>query len=322
LVVVVEIVSDARAIVAGGAGFLGSHLCRELVGRGLDVVAIDDISTGDAANIRDLEGLSNFRLLKLDVSRELSVAGPVDFVFHFASPASPGDYAALPLQTLRTGSAGTDNLLRLAVQKDARFVLASTSEVYGDPLEHPQKETYFGNVDPTGPRSVYNESKRYSEALTSAYRRACGANTGIVRIFNTYGPYMRETDGRVVPSFVSSALRGAPLVVHGDGRQTRSLCYVDDLVRGVCAFAASNQPGPMNLGNPEEISVLALAQKIVDIVRSSSVVTFAARPEGDPGRRRPDIGVAARILGWHPEVSTDVGLRRTVDWFAERASRR
>ncbi|HVE90820.1 MAG TPA: UDP-glucuronic acid decarboxylase family protein [Actinomycetota bacterium] len=310
-----------RAVVTGGAGFLGSHLCTRLIGRGDSVVCADSFLTGDPDNVAQLANEQGFELMRVDVTESLDVDGPVDLVLHFASPASPVDYAELPLETLRVGSAGTEKALELARDKGARFLLASTSEVYGDPEIHPQPEGYWGNVNPIGPRSVYDEAKRYAEALTSAYSRMGAVDTRIVRIFNTYGPRMRMRDGRAVPAFLSSALEGQPLVVHGDGSQTRSLCYVDDLVDGILALAASGHTGPVNIGNPHEMTVLELAKLIIDVTGSRSPIEFGPRPTDDPTHRRPDITLARSVLGWQPSVEVEEGLRRTVDWFAGRIRR-
>ncbi|MFF4255274.1 UDP-glucuronic acid decarboxylase family protein [Streptomyces sp. NPDC001663] len=307
-----------RVAVTGGGGFLGSHLCETLLRRGDEVVCLDDFSTGDPENIAPFIGNPAFELVRTDVSRSIGVAGAVDAVAHLASPASPPDYLRRPLETLAVGSRGTENALRLATHHDARFVLASTSEVYGDPEVHPQDETYWGHVNPIGPRSVYDEAKRFSEAITQAYRTHCGTNTGIVRIFNTYGPRMRPHDGRVVSSFVVQALAGEPLTVYGDGKQTRSFCYVDDLVRGILAMLDRDEPGPVNLGNPEELTVLELADRVLNLTRSQAEVQFHPLPVDDPTRRRPVITRASERLGWRPDVGIEDGLRRTVEWFAAR----
>ncbi|KUM95721.1 epimerase [Streptomyces cellostaticus] len=279
---------------------------------------MDDFSTGDPANIAAFLGNPAFELVRGDVSRSADVRGTVDAVAHLASPASPPDYLGRPLQTLAVGSRGTENALRLATRHDARFVLASTSEVYGDPEVHPQEETYWGHVNPIGPRSVYDEAKRFAEALTQAYRTHRGTNTGIVRIFNTYGPRMRPHDGRVVSSFVVQALAGEPLTVYGDGKQTRSFCYVDDLVRGIVAMLDRDEPGPVNLGNPVELTVLELAHLVLGLTGSRAEVEFHPLPVDDPTRRRPAIARASERLGWVPEVDIEDGLRRTVRWFDDR----
>ena len=304
-----------RIVVTGGAGFLGSHLCDALVRRGDSVVCVDDLSTGNLGNIAELLGDRRFRFVRADVSAGLVVHGRVDAVAHLASPASPPDYLRRPLETLAVGSRGTENALRLAERSRARFVLASTSEVYGDPLEHPQREGYWGNVNPVGPRSVYDEAKRYAEAVTMAYHRHHGLNTGIVRIFNTYGPRMRPEDGRVVSSFITQALNGQALTIYGDGSQTRSFCYVDDLVRGLISMIDSDEVGPINLGVPEERTVTELAELVLELTGSDSVVEYHPLPTDDPTRRRPDISLATARLGWRPEVSTEEGLQRTSAWF-------
>ncbi|MFF8595615.1 UDP-glucuronic acid decarboxylase family protein [Streptomyces sp. NPDC015220] len=307
-----------RVAVTGGGGFLGSHLCEALLRRGDEVVCLDDFSTGDPSNIAAFIGNPAFELVRGDVSQSVDVRGAVDAVAHLASPASPPDYLRRPLETLAVGSRGTENALRLATQHGARFVLASTSEVYGDPEVHPQDETYFGNVNPVGPRSVYDEAKRFAEALTQAYRRNRATNTGIVRIFNTYGPRMRPHDGRVVSSFVVQALTGEPLTIYGDGKQTRSFCYVDDLVRGIVRMLNHDEPGPVNLGNPVELTVLELAGLVLDLTGSRAEIQFHPLPVDDPARRRPVIARASERLGWVPEVGIEEGLRRTIEWFAER----
>lgn len=305
-----------RVVVTGGAGFLGSHLCDALIARGDTVTCVDDLSTGSTTNIDGLLGHDRFTFVAADVSVALDVPGKIDVVAHLASPASPPDYLRRPLETLAVGSRGTENGLRLAERTGARFVLASTSEVYGDPVEHPQQEGYWGNVNPVGPRSVYDEAKRYAEAVTMAYRRHHGVDTGIFRIFNTYGPRMRPQDGRVVSSFISQALNGQPLTIYGDGTQTRSFCYVDDLVGGIVAMIDKPEVGPVNLGNPEERTVTELAELVLDITGSRSGIEYHPLPTDDPTRRRPDIAVALRTLGWAPQVRTEDGIARTVEWFA------
>jgi dTDP-glucose 4,6-dehydratase len=305
-----------RAVVTGGAGFLGSHLCEHLLDRGVDVICLDNFLTGSPANVLHLMERPGFRLVRCDVTDYVHVPGPVDLVLHFASPASPLDYLRMPIETLKVGSLGTLHTLGLAQEKRARFVLASTSEVYGDPLEHPQTEAYWGNVNPVGPRGVYDEAKRFSEALTTAYRTSKGADTGIVRIFNTYGPRMRPDDGRAIPAFIGQALSGRPLTVAGDGSQTRSICYVDDTVRGILAMAFSAHGGPVNIGNPDELSMLRLARWIAELTGSESAVEFIDLPEDDPKVRRPDTSRAEELLGWRPTVPAEVGLRRTLEWFA------
>ncbi|MFC0041546.1 UDP-glucuronic acid decarboxylase family protein [Actinomadura rayongensis] len=309
--------TEGRAVVTGGAGFLGSHLCERLLENGYSVVCLDNFLTGDPGNVGHLIGRRGFRLVECDLTEFVHIPGDVDLVLHFASAASPVDYLKLPLETLKVGALGTLHALGLAKEKGARFVLASTSEVYGDPLQHPQREDYWGNVNPVGPRSVYDEAKRYAEALTTAYRNTHGMDTGIVRIFNTYGPRMRPHDGRAIPTFIRQALTGLPLTVAGDGSQTRSICYVDDTVAGILAMAASAEPGPINIGNPDEMTVLALAETIRAIAGSDSEIVFVERPENDPAVRRPDGTLAATRLGWRPSVPSDRGLRRTVDWFAD-----
>ncbi len=307
-----------RAVVTGGAGFLGSHLCERLLDDGCDVLALDNFLTGRPANVEHLVGRPGFRLVRCDVTDYVHVPGPVDQVLHFASPASPIDYLQLPIETLKVGSAGTLHALGLAKEKGARFLLASTSETYGDPQVHPQPESYWGHVNPVGPRGVYDEAKRYAEALTMAYRRTHGVDTAIVRIFNTYGPRMRLDDGRAIPAFAVAALTGRPLPVAGDGRQTRSVMYVDDLVEGVVRLLRSNLAGPVNIGNPHEMSVLEIAETVRRLVGSSSPVQFVPRPVDDPTVRQPDIGLARRELGWEPRVELEDGLSRTVKWFAEQ----
>ncbi|MFJ4366621.1 UDP-glucuronic acid decarboxylase family protein [Streptomyces chartreusis] len=308
-----------RVAVTGGGGFLGSHLCEALLRRGDAVVCLDDLSTGRPENITELRKYPAFEFIHTDVSVSADVSGPVDAVAHLASPASPPDYLRLPLQTLAVGSRGTENALELARRAGARFLMASTSEVYGDPLVHPQEESYWGNVNPVGPRSVYDEAKRYAEALSLAYHRAHGVDVGIVRIFNTYGPRMRPRDGRVVSSFIAQALGGEPLTIFGDGKQTRSFCYVSDLIRGLVAMLDSAETGPINLGNPEEWTVADLADLVLDITGSDSEIRYQALPVDDPVRRRPDIGRAGAHLRWHPEVPVTEGVRRTVEWFRGRS---
>ncbi|NEK84317.1 SDR family oxidoreductase [Blastococcus saxobsidens] len=305
-----------RAVVTGGAGFLGSHLCEQLLERGVEVVCLDNFLTGSPDNVLHLMEHPGFRLVRCDVSEFVHVPGEVDLVLHFASPASPIDYLRMPIETLKVGSLGTLHTLGLAHEKQARYVLASTSEVYGDPLQHPQTEEYWGNVNPVGPRGVYDEAKRFGEAMTTAYRTSKGTDTGIVRIFNTYGPRMRADDGRAIPAFVSQALDGRPLTVAGDGSQTRSICYVDDTVAGILAMAFSDQPGPINIGNPDELSMLRLAEWIVELTGSSSPIDFIDLPVDDPKVRRPDTTRARELLGWQPGVPSEDGLRRTVEWFA------
>ncbi|MBX9388987.1 UDP-glucuronic acid decarboxylase family protein [Streptomonospora nanhaiensis] len=311
-----------RVVVTGGAGFVGSHLCERLLAEGADVVCIDNFATGSAENIRHLAAHDGFRCVEADVVRPLRVPGRVDLVFHLASAASPRDYLRLPVETLEAGSQGTRNALDLAAEHGARFVLASTSEVYGDPLQHPQNERYWGNVNPVGPRSVYDEAKRYAEALTMAYHRTRGADIGMARIFNSYGPRMRPDDGRAIPAFISQALAGEPITVTGDGLQTRSVCYVEDTVAGLLALAGSDLTGPVNIGSPYELSMLRLAELVRSMSGSDSEIVLVGRPVDDPRFRRPDISLAAQALGWVPRVSMEDGLRRTIDWFARSAAAR
>jgi dTDP-glucose 4,6-dehydratase len=306
-----------RVVVTGGAGFLGSHLCTALVAQGVEVVALDNFLTGSPGNVAHLMHEPGFRLVRCDVTDFVHVPGRVDLVLHFASPASPLDYLRMPVETLKVGSVGTWHALGLAKEKGARFVLASTSEVYGDPQVHPQPETYWGHVNPIGPRGVYDEGKRFGEALATAYREHEGVDTGIVRIFNTYGPRMRPHDGRAIPTFVRQALAGEPVTVAGDGSQTRSVCYVDDLVRGILGFAATGHPGPVNLGNPEELTVLRIAEDVLRAVGSGSRIEHVGLPVDDPKVRRPDTALAERLLGWRPRVPWCEGLARTVEWFRQ-----
>ncbi|MFJ8719309.1 NAD-dependent epimerase/dehydratase family protein [Streptomyces violaceus] len=309
-----------HAVVTGGAGFVGSHLCAALLDAGAAVTCVDDFSTGRAENLSPLLERPGFTLVQADVTEGLPVKQRPDLVLHLASPASPADYLRLPLHTLETGSLGTRNALELARSSRARFVLASSSEVYGDPRQHPQDERYWGNVNPVGPRSVYGEAKRFGEALTTAHAETRGTDTCIVRLFNTYGPRMRCQDGRVVPAFVRQALAGEPLTVTGDGRQTRSLCYVEDTVRGVLAAAAHGMRGPVNIGSPTEISMLDLARLIVELAGSASEIRPVARPVDDPAVRCPDITLARDKLGWEPQVRAEEGLRRAIAWFREDAT--
>jgi dTDP-glucose 4,6-dehydratase len=302
------------AVVTGGAGFLGSHLSDHLISKGFRVICVDNLDTGSLQNVEHLRG-DDFLFLHHDVTQHVELEEPVDFVYHLASPASPIDYARLPLQTLKVGSYGTHNALGLAKFKRARFLLASTSEVYGDPQVHPQPETYWGNVNPIGPRGVYDEAKRYSEAMAMAYHRQQGVDTTIARIFNTYGPRMRPNDGRAVPTFVRQALEGKPLTVFGDGSQTRSFCYVDDLVRGLVALAESSEHLPVNLGNPGEFTLNELAEAVLRVTGSKSEVVYEALPVDDPQVRQPDITRARQLLNWQPEVELDEGLRRMLASF-------
>ncbi|MGV9307298.1 UDP-glucuronic acid decarboxylase family protein [Nonomuraea sp. NPDC003727] len=306
-----------RAVVTGGAGFLGSYLCEKLLEREAEVICMDSFLTGSPRNLEHLLGRPGLHIIECDLTGFVHVPGEVDLVLHFASAASPADYLRHPIETLKVGSLGTLHALGLAKEKGARFVLASTSEVYGDPLEHPQRETYWGNVNPVGPRSVYDEAKRFAESLTTAYRNSHGTDTGIVRIFNTYGPRMRPFDGRAIPTFVRQALVGEPITVTGDGSQTRSICYVDDTVDGVLRMADTDFAGPVNIGNPDELTMIRLAELIRDLAGSSSPIRFIDRPVDDPKVRRPDTGLAAAKLGWRPRVGAEEGLRRTVAWFSQ-----
>lgn len=303
-----------KAVVTGGAGFLGSHLCRRLVEEGWDVHCLDSFLTGAPDNVADLLSHERFTFTKYDVTNHLYVEGDVDWVFHLASPASPIDYLEHPIHTLKVGGIGTMNALGLAKAKRASFFLTSTSEVYGDPLVHPQPESYWGNVNPIGPRGVYDEAKRYAEAMTMAYHRAHGVPVRIVRIFNTFGPRMRRGDGRAVPNFIQQALMGEPLTVHGDGTQTRSLCYVDDLIEGFWRVAGSDLVEPTNLGNPEEVTMLELAKLVAELVGSNSEVVYEPRPVDDPEVRKPDITRARSQLGWEPRYSLREGLAKTIEW--------
>jgi dTDP-glucose 4,6-dehydratase len=300
------------AVVTGGAGFLGSHLCDSLARDGYRVVCVDNLETGSLQNVEHLRG-ADFVFMNHDITNHLAVDEPVDFVYHLASPASPIDYLRLPLQTLKVGSHGTHNALGLAKWKRARFLISSTSEVYGDPLIHPQPETYWGNVNPIGPRGVYDEAKRYAEALTMAYHRQQGVDTCIVRIFNTYGPRMRPNDGRAIPTFLRQAMANEPITVFGDGSQTRSFCYVDDLIRGLRGLAESGEHMPVNIGNPSEFTLLELAERVLAITGSASEIVYEALPVDDPKVRKPDITRARELLGWEPHVSLEEGLRRVVE---------
>jgi dTDP-glucose 4,6-dehydratase len=305
----------SRAVITGGAGFLGSHLCERVLAEGHQVVCVDNLITGRMENLAHLRQRPGFEFLEHDVSKPYTVDGPVDFILHFASPASPIDYLELPIQTLKVGSLGTHNSLGLARATGARFLLASTSEVYGDPKEHPQKETYWGNVNPVGPRGVYDEAKRFAEAMTMAYHRYHGLDVRIVRIFNTYGPRMRARDGRVVPAFIQQALLGEPLTVFGEGRQTRSFCYVDDLVEGIWRLLTSDLVEPCNVGNPHEMTILQFAETIRAAVGSASPIVFKPLPVDDPQTRQPDISLARQRLGWEPRVSLEEGLESTIAYF-------
>jgi dTDP-glucose 4,6-dehydratase len=307
-----------RVVVTGGAGVLGSHLCDAILARGDSAVCVDNLATGRPDNVAHLMDSPGFTFMEADVSLALDVPGPVDAVAHLASPASPPEYLRLPLETLAVGSRGTENALRLAHQHGARFVLASTSEVYGDPAVHPQSEDYWGNVNPVGPRSVYDEAKRFAEALTRAYRDTKGVNAGIIRIFNTYGPRMNAQDGRIVTNFITQALNGDPLTIYGDGSQTRSFCYVDDLIRGIVGMIDSAEAGPVNLGNPEEFTVTEFARLVLRLTGSDSPVEHLPLPVDDPTRRCPVITRASQALGWQPQVRVEDGIRRTIEWFRSR----
>jgi dTDP-glucose 4,6-dehydratase len=307
-----------KAVVTGGAGFLGSHICERLLADGWDVVCIDNFLTGSPANVEHLLPNPRFRMIRANVTDYVHVAGDVDVIYHFASPASPIDYLQLPIQTMKVGSIGTLHMLGMAKDKGSRFVLASTSETYGDPEVHPQPESYWGHVNPVGPRGVYDEAKRFAEALTMAYRRYHEVNTGIVRIFNTAGARLRIDDGRAIPTFIKQALTNQPITVAGDGSQTRSIQYVDDLVEGVVRMAASDHSGPINIGTPYEVSMLQLAETIKELCGSTSEIRFIPRPEDDPTVRNPDITLAREVLGWEPVVPFEEGLKRTIAWFREQ----
>jgi dTDP-glucose 4,6-dehydratase len=307
-----------RILVTGGAGFLGSHLAERLLAEGHDVIAMDNLITGSTDNIAHLAGNEHFSFIRHNVTNYIYIKDDLDAILHFASPASPVDYLELPIQTLKVGSLGTHNALGLALAKRARFLLASTSEVYGDPLVHPQTEDYWGHVNPIGPRGVYDEAKRFAEAMTMAYHRTHGVQTRIVRIFNTYGPRMRLNDGRVVPNFMSQALQGKPLTVYGDGSQTRSFCYVSDLVDGIYRLLLSDEVEPVNIGNPTELSILEFAERINALTGNPSGIRFEPLPKDDPRQRQPDISKARRVLGWSPKVELQEGLEKTVAWFRDR----
>ena len=302
-------------LITGGAGFIGSHLCERFLAEGSRVICIDNLLTGSTKNLERILSHKNFRFLKEDVSKHIQVNEPVDFVLHFASPASPADYQRYPIQTLKVGSLGTHNALGLAKDKKSVFLLASTSEVYGDPLIHPQKEDYWGNVNPIGPRGVYDEAKRFAEAITLAYHRTHGLNVKVARIFNTYGPKMRENDGRAIPNFINQALSNEPLTIFGNGKQTRSFCYITDLVEGIYRLIHSNFNGPVNIGNPKEMTLIELAKLIVELTRSSSKFEYHDIPQDDPKVRQPDIGLAKEILKWEPTINVQDGLIKTIDYF-------
>lgn len=303
-----------RSLVTGGAGFLGSHLCEYLLAKGHQVIAMDNLLTGAIANIEHLQG-DAFRFIKHDVTEYIYLAGPVDYVWHFASPASPLDYLQLPIHTLKVGSMGTHKVLGLAMEKKARMLLASTSEVYGDPLVHPQTEDYWGNVNPVGPRGVYDEAKRFAEALTMAYHRYNGVDTKIVRIFNTYGPRMRPNDGRAIPTFIPQALRNEPITIFGDGSQTRSFCFVQDLIEGIYRLMMSDQHEPVNIGNPQEMTIRQMAETIIRMTNSRSKLVSKPLPVDDPKVRQPNISLAKKLLGWEPHYSLEQGLAVTIPWF-------
>lgn len=308
----------ARVLITGGAGFIGSHLCERFLADNYEVICMDNLITGNADNIAHLFANSRFSFIPQDVTNYMYIKGPLDAILHFASPASPIDYLELPIQTLKVGSLGTHKALGLAKEKGARLLLASTSEVYGDPLIHPQKEDYWGNVNPIGPRGVYDEAKRFAEAMVMAYNRSHGVETRLVRIFNTYGPRMRLNDGRVVPNFIPQALRGEELTVYGDGSQTRSFCFVTDLVEGITRLLHSDYDGPVNLGNPREMSVLEFAQTIIRLTESRSTIAFLPLPVDDPKVRQPDIGLARQLLGWEPHVGLEEGLQATIGYFRDK----
>ena len=307
-----------RILVTGGAGFLGSNLCDRLLSEGHDVIAMDNLITGTTDNIAHLAGHPRFSFIKHDITQYIYIKGPLDAILHFASPASPVDYLELPIQTLKVGSLGTHNALGLALEKGARFLLASTSEVYGDPAVHPQPESYWGHVNPIGPRGVYDEAKRFAEAMTMAYQRSHDVDTRIVRIFNTYGPRMRLNDGRVVPNFVGQALRGEPLTVYGEGRQTRSFCFVSDLIEGIHRLLMSSENEPVNIGNPVEMSILQFAETINRLTGNPAGIRFDPLPVDDPQQRQPDIRKARRVLGWEPKVLLEQGMAETIAWFSDR----
>ncbi len=303
------------AVVTGGAGFLGSHLCDRLLAEGFKVICVDNLITGNTNNIAHLIGNDDFKFVKHDITNYIYLPGRIDYILHFASPASPIDYLKLPIQTLKVGSLGTHKALGLAKEKKARFLLASTSEVYGDPSVHPQNEDYWGNVNPIGPRGVYDEAKRFAEAITMAYQRYHGVETRIVRIFNTYGPRMRLDDGRALPAFVGQALRGEDLTVFGDGSQTRSFCFVTDLVEGIFKLLMSNEKEPVNIGNPAEITIKQFAEEVLNLIDTKSKIIYKDLPEDDPKIRQPDISKAKERLGWRPKIDRKEGLKKTIDYF-------
>ena len=311
----------STVVITGGAGFLGSHLCDKFIAEDYKVICIDNLLTGNSDNIVHLAGNENFKFIKHDITNYIFIAGKVDYVLHFASPASPIDYLKLPIQTLKVGSLGTHKVLGLAKEKNARMLLASTSEIYGDPDVHPQNEDYWGNVNPIGPRGVYDEAKRFAEAITMAYHRYHKLDTRIVRIFNTYGPRMRLDDGRALPAFVGQALRGQDLTVFGDGSQTRSFCYVSDLIEGIFKLLLSNEVDPINIGNPSEITIKQFAEEVIRLTGSKSKITYQPLPEDDPKVRQPDISKASKILGWSPKIGREEGLRITIDYFKKRLNR-
>jgi dTDP-glucose 4,6-dehydratase len=312
--------NNLRAVITGGAGFLGSHLCDLMLDKGWEILCLDNLVTGSDSNVSHLQAHPKFRFGRQDVSRYIDVPGPVDAVLHFASPASPPDYLKMPIQTMKVGALGTHNALGLALAKKSKFLLASTSECYGDPEVSPQPETYWGRVNPIGPRGVYDESKRFAEALTMAYHRYHGVDTRIVRIFNTYGPRMRLNDGRALPNFLHQALTGEPLTVYGDGKQTRSFCYVSDLLDGIYRLLESGEHDPVNIGNPHEITILEFAERVRTLVGSKEPIVFRPLPQDDPKQRCPDITKARRILKWEPKVNLEDGLKRTYDYFREKVA--
>jgi dTDP-glucose 4,6-dehydratase len=310
-----------RTLITGGAGFIGSHLCERFLARGDEVICIDNLITGSLANIEPLRRNDRFEFHRHDISHPLELDGPIDNVLHFASPASPVDYLRYPIQTLKVGSLGTHNTLGLAKLKGARYLLASTSEVYGDPQEHPQREEYWGHVNPIGVRGVYDEAKRFAEAMVMAYHRTHGVDTRVIRIFNTFGPRMRLDDGRVLPNFMGQALRGEPLTVYGDGSQTRSFCYVDDLVEGIVGLLQADCHEPVNVGNPDEVTILEFAKEILALAGGHGRIEFRPLPQDDPKVRKPDISRARRLMGWEPRVNRHDGLRRTLEYFQARVAR-